>query len=70
MRRIDRLNDMIPIEEKQAGTFVEYRFGRGWFLDNFNAPRHFGDEGDFLGRKWQEAKERLEWLYKNWVSAK
>jgi hypothetical protein len=61
--RTDQLTAHIPAIEIRSGTFVAFRPFRGWWLCNIDLPRHFGDDGDYLGANWREAEAALKWLY-------
>jgi hypothetical protein len=40
---------------------IEFRPGQGWFAVPCD-PRWFGDDGEYLGSRWQDAVRRIKSL--------
>jgi hypothetical protein len=40
---------------------IEFRPGAGWYAIA-DEPRHFNDDGEYLGRDWREAEKALRKL--------
>lgn len=65
MTKGDRLQELIDRYKAKVDPELcaDYRPFKGWYL--IGQPRHFGDEGDYMGRNYQEARAFLEWLFKD-----
>lgn len=60
-QQAERLQALWDEGEVLMEAEIEFRQPQGWFASP-NYPRHFNDEGDFLGATWAEAESRIRWL--------
>lgn len=64
LTKCDLLNQHLlkHIQPYHGDWCVEWRAGEGWYAIP-DEPRHFNDEGEFLGRDFDEALEALKCLF-------
>ena len=59
MTKTERLQTIYDSDAALVDTgYIEYRHNKGWFI-TFTEARHFNDDGEFLARRYREAKAVL-----------
>ena len=58
MTKTERLQAIWDSEPLFWHADIKYRKNKGWFVE-YVESRHFNDTGDFIGRKYRDAKAYL-----------
>lgn len=64
MNRTQQLQAILEdnLNENHGEWWIEYRPNIGWYAVP-DQPRHFNDDGIFLGKRWAIAKSSIMWMF-------